>query len=45
MATVWNDFFQGLLTIVMSLMVIPFFFHYIGGLHGFQRATVICGCL
>jgi Na+/proline symporter len=38
-AAVWNDFFQGLLTIVMSLMVIPFFFHYIGGLHGFQNAV------
>jgi Na+/proline symporter len=38
-AAVWNDFFQGLLTIVMSVMMIPFFFHYIGGLQGFQHAV------
>jgi Na+/proline symporter len=38
-ATVWNDFFQGLLTIVMSVMIVPFFFQYIGGLSGFQHAV------
>lgn len=37
-ATVWNDLFQGLLTIVMSLMIIPFFWQHIGGLLGFQNA-------
>jgi Na+/proline symporter len=38
-ATVWNDFFQGSLTVVMSLMMIPFFWRYIGGLHGFQESV------
>lgn len=37
-AAVWNDFFQGILTIVMSLLIIPFFWSHIGGLHGFQSA-------
>ena len=37
-AAVWNDFFQGLLTIVMSLLIIPFFWRKIGGLEGFQNA-------
>jgi SSS family solute:Na+ symporter len=37
-ATVWNDFFQGLLTIVMSLLIIPFFWSHIGGLAGFRGA-------
>jgi Na+/proline symporter len=37
-ATVWNDCFQGILTIVMSLLIIPFFWHHIGGQAGFQRA-------
>jgi Na+/proline symporter len=37
-AAVWNDFFQGILTIVMSLLIIPFFWHRIGGLAGFQTA-------
>ncbi|MBM4078909.1 MAG: sodium:solute symporter family protein, partial [Planctomycetes bacterium] len=37
-AAVWNDFFQGVLTIVMSLLIIPFFWTKIGGLHGFQAA-------
>ena len=37
-AAVWNDFFQGILTIVMSLLIIPFFWRKIGGLHGFQDA-------
>ena len=35
-AAVWNDFFQGILTIVMSILIIPFFWSYIGGLEGFQ---------
>jgi Na+/proline symporter len=38
-ATVWNDFFQGSLTVVMSLMMIPFFWWHIGGLDGFQNAV------
>src|SRR5688500_16658077 len=37
-AAVWNDFLQGLLTIVMSLLIIPFFWKKIGGLGGFQQA-------
>ena len=37
-AAVWNDFFQGMLTIVMSILIIPFFWRHIGGLHGFQEA-------
>jgi len=37
-AAVWNDFFQGMLTIVMSLLIIPFFWAHIGGLEGFQAA-------
>jgi SSS family solute:Na+ symporter len=37
-ATVWNDFFQGLLTIVMSLLIIPFFWRHVGGLSGFRSA-------
>jgi len=37
-AAVWNDFFQGMLTIVMSLLIIPFFWTQIGGLDGFQAA-------
>ena len=35
-AAVWNDFLQGLLTIVMSVMLVPFFWHHVGGLEGFQ---------
>jgi SSS family transporter len=35
-AAVWNDFLQGLLTVVMSLLLIPFFWTRIGGLTGFQ---------
>jgi len=37
-AAVWNDLFQGILTIVMSLLIIPFFWSRIGGLDGFQAA-------
>lgn len=37
-ATVWNDFLQGLLTIVMSLLILPFFWHHVGGLGGFRAA-------
>ncbi|WP_428938603.1 sodium:solute symporter family protein [Fontivita pretiosa] len=36
-AAVWNDFLQGMLTIVMSLLIIPFFWQKVGGLHGFQQ--------
>src|SRR5688500_7565573 len=39
-AAVWNDFFQGILTIVMSLLIIPFFWDKIGGLAGFQNAIM-----
>jgi len=42
-AAVWNDFFQGILTIVMSLLIIPFFWSRIGGLEGFQSAVTISG--
>jgi Na+/proline symporter len=42
-AAVWNDFFQGLLTIVMSLLIIPFFWTRIGGLEGFQNAIAGSG--
>jgi Na+/proline symporter len=37
-AAVWNDLFQGILTIVMSVLIIPFFWMRIGGLGGFQQA-------
>ena len=35
-ATVWNDLFQGILTIVMSFILIPFTLSAVGGIHGFQ---------
>jgi Na+/proline symporter len=38
-ATVWNEFFQSVLTIVMSLLLIPFFWRHIGGLYQFQSAV------
>lgn len=38
-AAVWNDFLQGILTIVMSVLIIPFFWYHIGGLHPFQAAV------
>lgn len=41
-AAVWNDFFQGILTIVMSLLLIPFVWSRIGGLEGFQSAIAQC---
>jgi|688.fasta_scaffold49177_3 Na+/proline symporter len=37
-AAVWNDFFQGMLTVVMSLLILPFFWGHIGGLDGFRSA-------
>ncbi len=37
-AAVWNDFFQGVLTIVMSLLIIPFFWNHIGGVEGFRNS-------
>ncbi len=37
-AAVWNDFFQGILTIVMSVLIIPFFWHRVGGHPGFRGA-------
>ncbi len=38
-ATVWNEFLQGTLTIVMSVLLLPFFWWHIGGLQGFQGAV------
>lgn len=38
-AAVWNEFFQGILTIVMSVLLIPFLWHAVGGIAGF-RLTV-----
>ena len=38
-AAVWNDFFQGILTILMSLLLLPFFWNHIGGLEGFRSAV------
>jgi len=35
-AAVWNDFFQGILTIVMSVLLIPFFWVKVGGAAGIQ---------
>src|SRR6185295_13978469 len=35
-AAVWNDFFQGVLTVVMSLLIVPFFWKTIGGVAGFR---------
>ncbi len=37
-ATVWNEFFQGILTIVMSVLLIPFLWKSVGGIAGFQAA-------
>jgi Na+/proline symporter len=37
-AAVWNDLFQGMLTVVMSLLILPFFWARIGGLDGFRAA-------
>lgn len=37
-AAVWNDFFQGVLTILMSLLLLPFFWNHIGGLTGFRSS-------
>jgi len=37
-AAVWNDLFQGMLTVVMSLLILPFFWTRIGGLGGFRAA-------
>jgi Na+/proline symporter len=37
-ATVWNDAFQGLLTVVMSLLILPFFWQHVGGAGGFRSA-------
>jgi Na+/proline symporter len=38
-ATVWNEFIQGMLTIVMSFLLIPFVWWTVGGVEG-VRATV-----
>jgi Na+/proline symporter len=38
-ATVWNEFFQGMLTIVMSVLLIPFLWHAVGGIAGFRAAV------
>ena len=37
-ATVWNDLFQGIMTILMSTMMLPFFWQKIGGLSRFRQA-------
>ena len=37
-AAVWNDLLQGIMTIVMSTMMIPFFWLRIGGLSHFRQA-------
>jgi Na+/proline symporter len=37
-AAVWNDLFQGVLTIVMSILIIPYFWNHIGGVGGFREA-------
>lgn len=34
LAAVWNDFFQGILTIVMSVLLIPFLLKLLGGVEG-----------
>jgi len=44
-ATVWNDFFQGVLTIVMSFLLIPFVLNAIGGVSGFQQRVPNAGAL
>ena len=35
-ATVWNEFVQGMLTIVMSFLLIPFIWIAVGGVTGVQ---------
>ena len=35
-AAVWNDFLQGVLTILMSLMLVPFLMAAVGGISGVQ---------
>jgi Na+/proline symporter len=35
-AAVWNDFLQGILTIIMSLMLVPFLLIALGGISGVQ---------
>lgn len=42
-AAVWNDLFQGTLTIVMSVLLIPFFWHEVGGLPGVQSRLASSG--
>lgn len=37
LAAVWNDFFQGILTIVMSLLLIPFLLKALGGAEGVRN--------
>lgn len=39
-ATVWNDFFQGILTIVMSLLLVPFLLSALGGIGGVQAKAL-----
>lgn len=34
LAAIWNDFFQGILTIVMSVLLIPFLLKSLGGIDG-----------
>jgi Na+/proline symporter len=37
-AAVWTDFFQGILTIIMSFMLVPFMWHAVGGRAGLREA-------
>ncbi|MSV28637.1 MAG: sodium:solute symporter family protein [Bryobacterales bacterium] len=35
-ATVWNEFIQGILTLIMSFLLLPFLWYAVGGVAGFQ---------
>ncbi|MCX6624336.1 MAG: sodium:solute symporter family protein, partial [Acidobacteria bacterium] len=39
-ATVWNDFIQGILTVVMSFLLLPFLWVAIGGFEGVHKSGV-----
>jgi SSS family solute:Na+ symporter len=39
-AAAWNEAIQGFLTIVMSFLILPFFWSHIGGLAGLQSSLV-----
>ena len=36
-AAVWTDFFQGILTIIMSFLLVPFMWHAVGGKAGLKE--------